>query len=196
VKIFASILLLAALVTVQANPFLIAFGSPPTATCPADGSPSSQTDQSTQAYRCGQTTDDINTGMSGWNDGGTPRTICKLAFETTAINGDVSAKTYTAKIYTLSGANLGALQATSDNVTGVAAAGWIVFQFSTPFTTSASTSYALIFGPASADASNFVWVPATDSDNIAGHREIFNSAGAADFGGGNDTDQSIRIYWQ
>lgn len=164
--------------------------------CPADGSPSSQSDQVNESYRCGQTTSNRRTGQSQWTDGGTPRTICKLAFEITSIDGTVTGKTYNAFIYTMTGGNLNALQATSDNVSGPVAAGWLVFPFATPFLTSASVEYALIFGPTAPDASNLVWVASGDTDAIAGHREIFADDSTPNFGAGGTLDQSIRIYWQ
>jgi hypothetical protein len=177
--------------------FVAAIENEPVAvSCPPDGSPSAQSDQSTEAYRCGQVTGNQFVGQAAWNDGGTPRTICKLAFEISTIEGTVSGKTYNAKIYTLSGGNLGTLQATSDNTSGPTATGWFVLQFSTPFTTSASVNYALIFGPTAVDSMNLVWVTAGDTDNIAGYKEVFDGGtGAASFGGGSN-DGSIRIYWQ
>jgi len=164
------------------------------ATCPS--TPSEESDQPTESYRCGQTTDNRRTGLAAWDDGGTSRTICRLDFEITTITGDVSGKTFNAFIYTMSGANLDTLQRTSDNLTGVSATGWLRFDFSTTFTTTASVSYALIFGPSSADASNYVWVPTgSTAPTSTGYRDQFTDAGVANFGSGTD-DQSIRIYWQ
>lgn len=162
--------------------------------CPADDSPSQESNQINEAFRCGSSTDNRRTGMAKWEDGGTPRTICKLAFEISDIEGDVSAKNFHAQIYTMTTGNLGVLQATSAALTGVVATGWLVFNFPTPFTTVPGTLYALIFGQEAADPANYVWVIAGDTDLIPGYRELFSDAGAGNFGNGT-TDQSIRIYW-
>lgn len=181
------------------EPFPVGFFAKPVAaagaSCPADGSPSADSGTTADDYRCGQNTSNRRTGQSKWNDGGTPRTICKLAFYVANFTGTVSAKTYNAWIYSMTAANLNAVQATSDNVTGVSGVGWKVFQFSTPFLTSASVNYALIFGPTAPDASNYVWVGATATDVVTGYREIFDDAGVGNFTSGT-TDQGIRIYWQ
>lgn len=165
--------------------------------CPADGSPSLESNQSSEAYRCGSTTDNRRTGHAAWNDGGVSRTICKLAFEISDIEGDVSGKTFNAYIFTMTSGNLNVLQATSDNLTGVSATGWLVFNFSTPFATGgASTPYALVFGQAVADAVNYVWVVAGDTDVITGYRDLFDNSGNAQIGSGSAVDASVRIYWQ
>lgn len=165
------------------------------ASCPADGSPSEGPASTAEAYRFGNTTDSTFQGQNEWTDSGVSRTICKLGFEITFIEGTVSGKTYTAYIYTLTGTTLNAIQATSNGLTGITTTGWNTLTFPTPFATGgASTPYGLAIKVDSVDASNYVWVSNSTTTEIVGHRELWNASGAAQLGSGNDA--GIRIYWQ
>jgi hypothetical protein len=191
-----------ALIGLTAKGAIVIAGSPRSSTsiagggsCPADGSPSSESDQATAALACGRAAANHFAGHAAWNDGGVSRTICKLGFEVGAIDGTVTGKTYTAYIYTMTGFDLNAVQATSTGIAGPAATGWIYFSFPTPFATGgASTPYAFVVTPGSVDSTNDIWFNANDTNNITGYRESFTSGGAFDNGSGNDC--SIRIYWQ
>lgn len=165
------------------------------ASCPDDGSPSQGPSATTETYRFGSTTDNIFHGQNEWNDGGVSRTICKVAFEVTAIDGTVSGKTYKAYIYTLTGTSLNAIQATSNALTGIATIGWKVLTFPIPFATGgASTPYGLaVKAEDGADGSNLLWVSNSTTAEISGHRELWNSSGAAQLGSGNDC--GLRIYY-
>lgn len=163
--------------------------------CPADGSPSEGPAATIEVYRFGSNTDNIFHGQNEWNDGGVARSICKIAFEVTFIEGDVSGKTYFARIYTLTGTALNALQASSNGLTGISTTGWKVLTFASPFATGgSSTPYGLAIEAPSADGTNYLWVSNSTSAEIAGHRELWNAGGVAQVGSGDDS--GLRIYWQ
>jgi hypothetical protein len=101
----------------------------------------------------------------GYNDGSigvgfywTPpvnKTLCQVDMYIKDIIGDISALNFTVKVYTMSGANLDALQGTSDTVSGstMATNTRSAFAFSTPVSVTASTKYAVLVMPSQANES-------------------------------------------
>lgn len=171
-------------------------GSTPALTCPADSAPSVISDQFVGEVRVSGGL--LYTGHSHWNDGGVARTICKVGFKVSAIDGDISGKTWTAYICALSGDTLvlPAL-ATSTGVSGASIVmQWNYWTFPTPFTTTPSTMYALVLSAGSLDVVNTIWIRVGDTDEIVGHREMWDNSGFANWGaGGGATDCGIKIFW-
>lgn len=174
-------------------------GSSAPLACPADTAPSSTSDQTTEQIGVARADASYYAGQAQWTDGGTPRTICKLGFKTTAIDGNITAKTFKAYIFSMTGDNLNTIQATSTGISGAAiVVGWNYFTFPTPFLTSASVKYALVITPDSHDLANNIWLPARDTDNILGYPEIFTSLGVANFTPGHPAsvgDVGLKIFW-
>lgn len=158
--------------------------------CPS--TPSSENDGT--AYYRSFGGGNIYAGQAMWNDGGTPRAICRLDFE---LEGNGTGYTWNAEIHAVSGVydlNTTAL-ATSSNVTGSnwATATWVQFDFSSPYTTSASTSYHLVVRPTVAMGGNDMGLHGSGT-GMTGYSDVFSAAGAASNAGGDDA--SIKIYWQ
>lgn len=86
--------------------------------------------------------------------------LCKVGFKLKTQSGDISGKTYTAYIYTLSGTTLSSVIAdgTSTGISGSAITGTaatVLFPFTGNPTLSSGTTYAIVVTPGSTDASNF-----------------------------------------
>lgn len=167
-------------------------------TCPDDGSPSLESDQGPTELLVCRNADTIYCGQSAWNDAGTSRTICKIGFEVATVTGDISSYTYTAYIYTMSTWNLSTRVATSDGKLGSAiSAGWRYWTFPTPYATGGtSTPLAFVLSSSGGvDNTNWIHIMGGDSGVITGYRDVFTSAGGANWGAGT-VDCGIRIYWQ
>ena len=164
--------------------------------CPDDSSPSASNDGATATNTWGAGR--LWIGQSQWTDGGTPRTICKLGFKITGVAG-ASSSTFVAAIFANSASPTYNFDtpavATSDGVTGVDAwsSTWVYFTFPTPYTTTASKQYVLAVAPTVARASNDMTCY-MDNTAMAGYRDFFSGAGAADQASGNDL--AIKIFWQ
>ena len=138
-------------------------------------------------------------GQSRWTDGGTPINISRLDFKVTRAGGDLASSVFRAYIYKNAVSpnydlDTTSLMATSTNgITGVNTwdATWLTFNFSPSFTTTASQVYVLCIAPEVSMVSNDLY---TYSDNnvLVGYRDVFNNAGGASYGGGND--MAIKIY--
>lgn len=130
-------------------------------------------------------------GQGQWNDGGVSRTICKLGF---LLLGNGTGFDFECRIYTQTGINLNALQATSNTITGAnwAVDTWVEGEFASPFATGGtSTNYALTIRPTVQMSGNDI-TGYNGGTAINGYREMWSDAGAADQGGGNDV--AFRIY--
>lgn len=167
-------------------------------TCPNDGSPSLSTSGSTVFGYVPENASSIFFGQNQWNDGGTPRTICKLGFQMSLDRGTITGKTFIAQIFDNNGGtNFTAASplATSNGVAG--SQGWsstmVRFSFPTPFLTTASHNYALVCSCGAVDASNGVKVYKTAASTLQGYPELFNASGTFQIGSG--TDCVMEIYW-
>lgn len=170
--------------------------------CPVDGSPSLTSDQTNETMGVARADASFYAGQNQWNDGGTPRTICKLGFKVTALEGDLSGLTYVSYIFanTVNNFNPASPVATSTGRLGTSLiVGWNYWSFPTPFLTTASQNYALVITPNSHHLSNNIWLAGRDTDNIAGYPEIFDSAGVINFGPTHPAsltgDIGIKIFW-
>ncbi len=90
----------------------------------------------------------------------TTKQLCKVGFKLKTGTGDVSGKTYTAYVYTLSGTTLSSVisDGTSAGVSGsviTGTAATVIFTFSGNPTLSSGTTYAIVVTPGSTDASNY-----------------------------------------
>lgn len=170
----------------QAKPKSVGGGG----SCPADGSPSAENNGDTFTRTWGGS--NLYVGQSNWTDGGTPRTICKLAFE---LGENATGNDFRSEIWTLvTTINLLALQATSDVVAGAnwGTSTWVYFTYATPFLTSASVAYALTVRPVTALGGNDLALYGGNT-SFTGFSDTWSSLGVANNGSGNDA--SIRIYW-
>lgn len=102
----------------------------------------------------GNDADHYFVGQRSWQ-WSSAKNVDQIDFYIVDITGDVSSKTYNARIYTMSSTNLGTLLGTSDNKTGVTAGAWNSFTFSTAVSISASTAYALVITVNGSDGSNY-----------------------------------------
>lgn len=129
------------------------------------------------SYSVGAVGDNTYAGQTGW-DPGSSISICKLSATLTAV-GTISSQSWRMEIWTLSGANLGVLQGTSDSVTGVNS--WsstaVDFTFSSPVSVSGGTQYALVVTRGATDGSNYVQLQRSASGGLAGIAAIFNGSG-------------------
>lgn len=170
--------------------------------CPADGSPSQASTGTSECCFAGNTANDIYAGQMNWNDAGTARTICKLAFTLKAY-GDISGLTYHAYICSTSGFNIntGTPLATSNAVAGTnswnGTSVYPHFTFASPYTTAgnAGTLYALVFGCGSSDGANHVSFQ-TGPTSIPGYYDTFQTGGGCAATCGGTSDIGIEIYWQ
>lgn len=138
-------------------------------------------------WALGRTSTDYYKGVSSFSDT-VAHTITKVVAPMDGGNnsggGNITGFVYVCKIYTMSGVggNLGSLVATSDTVTAPNNL-WNhqnqTFNFSTPFSTSASTLYAIVIGlnGASVDASNYGTLWYTSTLNIPGGMDSYTSGG-------------------
>ncbi len=86
------------------------------------------------------------------------KSVCRIDIYIYSIIGDVSAKTYNMKIFTMSGTSLGTLLGTSGNVSGasITATTWIQFSFSTPVNIASGTNYGIVITASEADVNNYI----------------------------------------
>jgi hypothetical protein len=135
-------------------------------------------------------------GQGRWSNA-SARTINKIAFNLTKSAGSISAKTYSCKIWTMTGTyNLDVLQATSDGVTGDNgwSSTWVEFTFSTPFPTTGGVAYAFTLDIGGTDGSNYASLSYSSSvSTFPGGNDYWNSGKAAQLGA--STDCAIRIWY-
>lgn len=87
---------------------------------------------------------------------GASKSVCKIEIVMNVAAGNVSAKNYTARLWTLSGENLNVELGASTAVTGVTGGPTTyTFTFSTPVSITASTAYGLTVSTGSTDGSNY-----------------------------------------
>lgn len=95
-------------------------------------------------------------GQYQYNDS-IARSIGKITVRLTAASGDISGKTYTVRIWTMSGSNLGSNVASSSGVSGNNS--WsatdVDFLFSPAYTISTSTNYAVTIDQGADDSTNY-----------------------------------------
>lgn len=167
------------------------------ASCPADGSPSLASTGTGECCFAGNAAN-YYAGQV-WNDGGTPRTICKAGFNLKAYGSAMASSTFHAYIMTFTGGNItsGSPLATSDAVTG--SSGWnggnVVFTFSTPFLTSASVNYVLCYSCGTVDSTGATSYQ-SGASSINGYYDTWNAAGSCQSTCSGTADMGISIYWQ
>lgn len=134
-------------------------------------------------------------GQRNWSDAAA-KTICRLDFALSLANGSITGKTFTARIWTMSGANnLGTNVASSTGVTG--SNGWsntfVEFDFPTPYLTTGSTSYGLTVDSGAVDGTNNATCRFNSSDTgLAGTFDRWSNALVNQDGTGEET--AIKIY--
>jgi len=94
------------------------------------------------------------------------KTVCKFYVTLTKVAGDITSKTFTGRLWTVSGNNLATEIATSTGITGVNT--WdgsvVTFEFSANANLSASTTYVFTVDQGAADASNYASMCMTGGD--------------------------------
>ena len=110
-------------------------------------------------------------GINSWLDA-SARKIGRVTFKLSLNTGSIAGKSFTCKIWTLTGVNLNAVQATSTAVVGSDA--WastlVNFDFPSPFTTTGSTLYAITIDGGAVDSANYAngyhTTPQVESGNL------------------------------
>lgn len=133
-------------------------------------------------------TSTLGAGGSEWFAGGifnlsSGGKITKATFSLTLGNGDVTSKSYTCRIYTLSGNNLDTLVGTSVAISGTNS--WnstpVNFIFSTPVDFSASTSYGIAIAIEQVDdGSNYIILDTCGDSEIIALSKWNSSLGNSD----------------
>ena len=116
---------------------------------------SSATDSNSTAISHDSTYDQA--GHNSWSPASGTVSICKISVKLTKGAGDISGKTYVLKIYSMSGANLDSVLATSSGVTGSNSwdASYVDFTFSTPLSHTSGTGYSFALSSGDVDATNY-----------------------------------------
>lgn len=105
----------------------------------------------------GDTTSTYYTGALYYNDS-TARTIGKIGFRVAKKTGSITSKTFTVRLWSMSGSSLNTELATSAGITGDNS--WtntsiVDFIFSTPYTISTGVNYAITIDAGGTDGSNY-----------------------------------------
>lgn len=167
--------------------------------CPADGSPDITQD--------GTTTQSLGE-ISAYGYHGffyvTPATkqLCKIGFKMKTVAGDISGKTYTAYVYTLSGTTLNSVitDGTSTGISGsviTGTAATVLFPFTGNPTLTSGTTYAIVVTPGSTDATNYCLCYYNNSgamaDSTLGLWRMDTKASS--FNPGGTVDAACSLYW-
>src|SRR5574340_127761 len=118
--------------------------------------------------------------------------ICKVSFSLYA-HGTITSKSYTAKIWTLSGNNLNTLLGTSDAVTG---SSWshVFVDFSFPTCVSVSdATVAVTLDQGGTDGTNFVDMDYATSNGYTGSYDRWNSAKTSQAANASQ-DRELKLY--
>lgn len=166
--------------------------------CPPDGSPDiSQDGTSTQsigeiaAYRfhgCFYTAP-------------ATKQLCKVGFKLKTSGGDISGKTYTAYVYTLSGTTLDSVitNGTSTGISGSVVTGTaatVLFPFTGNPTLNSGTTYAIVVTPGSTDATNFCIGYYNSSGSMADATfGLWRDNLQNSYNPGGTSDAACSVYW-
>lgn len=164
--------------------------------CPADGSPSAEQATGDSTTYLGLNANYAYVGQRGWQSA-SARTICKVAFRLSYVEGDITDRTYYAAIFSQDGISLNTALATSGGVTGNNSwdSTWVVFEFATPYEISASTDYSFVVYQDTINGSDYALIDRHDSDaSFTGQFEVWSDTKVIQLGVGWET--AIRIYWQ
>lgn len=135
-------------------------------------------------------TQDIYAGQLNWSNA-SARNIGKVVIKMTKTAGSITGKTYTCRIWTMSGTTLGTNVASSTSVVG--SDSWsatdVDFIFSSPYLTTGSTNYAFTIdsGDVTGDGSNYASAYFQNATPIAGDLAYWDvsKANTAAFSGFN-----------
>ena len=183
------------------DPATVRTSDAPTATCPADGSPSVVQTSSAGFDKVGNITDQYYVGQY-WPNDQPERKICKVTFSYEK-SGSPASKVWICQIFTLTGNDLNTVVANgaSNTVTGLNAGTQtdVQFTFATPPTLAASTAHAIVMSldaGAAVDASNSVYLYRTASSGgtILGYFSMWASNKTL-FTNRPTEDTSIKIYY-
>lgn len=166
------------------------------------------TNNSTQGFACSASPDFTYSTLDSWTAigydhyvnaffgaqwQGSNRTVCAVDFYLDEI-GNVDALNYSARVYSLSGGNLGSLIGTSGTVAGSSiVAGWNKFSFSSGVTL--NTDYVIIVGrtdPTNESTSNYIRGNYTFNSNADLNTVLFDSSGNVQ--SNLDRAIAIRLY--
>lgn len=123
------------------------------------------------------------------------RTIGKITIKMVKAAGSITGKTYTVRLWTLTGSALNSNVASSDGVTG--SDSWsateVDFIFSTPYTTTGSTNYGITIDAGTSDASNYAAAYNKTPQNIPGDLAWWSSSKSLDTSF-NTYNLQMKIY--
>ncbi len=174
--------------------------------CPADGSP--DVDQATEdnAQQFGLNVDQFYAGQK-WVDAST-RQICKVRFYLGLAGGSISAKFYTARIYTLSGSNLGSVITNGQSAAIAGNNSWsntgVVFSFASNPTVTGGTTYAYVCyvsdasgNPVAADGTNKAQMNFKETTNPQANAsfQVWNTSLVLELAFSNTSDAKWSLYW-
>lgn len=133
-------------------------------------------------------------GQSNWSFASGTIQVCKITLKLTKAAGDISGKTFYVNIWSMTGANLNAILATSAGVTG--SNSWsdtyVDFTFATPYSMAAATGYAITATSGAVDATNYANVNYYNN-GVAGSGMQWSTAKVAQVGWPT-LDLIMKIY--
>jgi hypothetical protein len=146
-------------------------------------------------YYVGRTTDNYYAGQSAFNPGA-DASVCKISFFVRSV-GNVTGKTYTARVWTMSGTSLNSNIGSSDSIGG---GSWsteqlITFTFSIPVSLTNGTSYGITLDGGGYDATNYLEIrlkQVTGNDISGAYRNWHDDKVV---GQAATTDTYIKIYY-
>ncbi len=169
--------------------------SSPNNTCPDDGSPDiTQDASSTQII----TDNNAYRFHGAFYSPSITKQVCKVGFKLKTSGGDVSGKTYTSYIYSLSGTSLDAVIATSDSVSGTsipAVAATVIFAYSTNPTLTSGSQYAVVVSSGETDVTNYIigYYGAGTIDNSS--YGLWSNTLVNSYNPGGTSDCAFSLYW-
>lgn len=161
--------------------------------CPS--TPSEQNTTTNGQNNFGLNVNNYYSGQRAWSNAAA-KTICRLDFQLSLANGSLTGKTFTARIWTLTGTSLNVNVATSTGVVGSNgwSATWVQFDFPTPYLTTGGVSYGLTIDSGTPDAANNAALLKNTTDTgLSGSNENWNDAGV--FQSGAAEESCLRIYY-
>jgi len=168
--------------------------------CPADGSPDIDFNTGTDSVAFGEQADGTHHYVGTTYIPASTKQICKIGFQFIRGSGDVTDKTYTCKIWTMSGTALDAVitNGTSGSKAsdGWWTATWVIFEFSGNPTMTADVTYCITVETAD-DATNYQGAYYTYGGalyNGSGSGK-WTSAGVQHDAPVADRDMNIKIYY-
>lgn len=165
------------------------------ASCPSDGSPDVTSDgASTQII----TDSDAYRFHGAFYTPAATKQLCKVGFKLKTGAGDVSAKTYTAYVYSLSGTTLDTVLATSSAVAGTAipgTAGTVIFTFSGNPTLTGGTQYAIVVSSGETDAVNYILGYYGTGSVAESEYGLWRSIFTSSYAPGGSIDCAFSLYW-